>query len=229
VTVSTLSPKGRALVRAGRRAFQPTDADRVRLLNALRSKLGDAALPADMSPVTSAASAGRTIWPLVSAVVVGVGILGGALFFARQGGSGRDHPQETNLAPVAVTTQVTERVAVPSAEQPTIPGATPPAAEPPAASARRPQDRLAAEVELLSRATRDLHAGRAVEVLETLDEYRRKFPNGLLNNDQRAARAQALCALRRFNEANAALAGLAPHSLLAVRAKQFCDATLAAR
>jgi hypothetical protein len=225
VTVSTLSPKGRALVHVGRRAFQPTDADRVRLLSALRSKLGDAALPADLSPVTSAASAGRTIWPFISAVVVGVGILGGALFFARQGGLGRDNPKETNLAPATATTQVTERAAIPSAAQPTISGAMPPAAVPPAASAHRSQDRLAAEVALLSRATRDLHAGRAVEVLETLDEYRRKFPRGLLNNDHRAARVQALCALGRFNEANAELAGLAPQSLLAVRAKQFCDAS----
>jgi hypothetical protein len=229
--MSTLSPKGRALVRAGQRAFQPTDADRVRLLNALRSKLGDAALPADMSPVTSAASAGRTLWPLISAVVVGVGILGGALFFARQGGPGRDNPQETNVAPAAAKTHVTERVAVPSAAQPTISAATPPAAVPPApraASAHRPQDRLAAEVEILSRATRDLHAGRAAEVLKALDEYRRKFPKGLLSKEQRAARAQALCALGRFDEANAELAGLAPQSPLAVRAKHFCDASLAA-
>jgi len=41
--MSTLSPRGRALVRAGRRAFQPTEADRVRLLGALTSRLG--ALP----------------------------------------------------------------------------------------------------------------------------------------------------------------------------------------
>jgi hypothetical protein len=118
---------------------------------------------------------------------------------------------------------VTERVAVTSAAQPTISPATPPVAGPPAASAHRPQERLAAEVALLSRATRDLHAGRAVKVLETLDEYCRKFPKGLLNNDQRAARAQALCALGRFDEANRELAALAPQSPLAVRAKQFCD------
>ena len=38
--MSTLSPRGHALVRAGRRAFQPTDADRVRLLGALSFRLG---------------------------------------------------------------------------------------------------------------------------------------------------------------------------------------------
>ena len=45
--MSTLSPKGQALVRAAQRAYQPTDADRERLLGALRAQLGDAALPAD--------------------------------------------------------------------------------------------------------------------------------------------------------------------------------------
>jgi hypothetical protein len=36
----TLSAKGRSLVLAGRRALQPTDADRVRLLGALGFRLG---------------------------------------------------------------------------------------------------------------------------------------------------------------------------------------------
>ncbi len=38
--MSALSPKGRSLVRAGRRALQPTDADRLRLLGALSFRLG---------------------------------------------------------------------------------------------------------------------------------------------------------------------------------------------
>jgi hypothetical protein len=99
----------------------------------------------------------------------------------------------------------------------------------PAASGHHAQDRLAAEVALLSRATRELRAGRPAEALKALDEYRRKFPKGLLSEEQRAARAQTLCALGRFEEANEKLAGLAPQSPLAVQAKQFCDARLAAR
>jgi len=39
VTMSILSPRGRALVRAGRCALQPTDADRVRLFSALSIRL----------------------------------------------------------------------------------------------------------------------------------------------------------------------------------------------
>ena len=231
--MSNLSPKGRDLVRAGQRAFQATDADRARLTSALRAQLGDAALPPDMGQVVSTAAAGHALWPLISTVVIGVGILGGALFFAaRHQGVERDNPPGPNVAPVAATTPVIDPVAAPSAEQPASPLATPTAPAPPAlpaASAHRPQDPLAAEVAILSRATRDLRAGRPAEALKALDEYRRKFPKGLLSEEHRAARAQALCALGRFDEANAKLAELTPKSPLAARAKQFCDAKLAAR
>jgi hypothetical protein len=183
--------------------------------------------------VATVAAAGRSIWPLISAVVVGIGIVGGALFFElRSGTETGQSARATNIAPVAATTQVSDPVAPPSAEQPTSPAVAPPTTDPPApaaASAHHPQDRLAAEVALLSRATRDLRAGRPAEALKALDEYRRKFPKGLLSEEQRAARAQALCALGRFDEANEKLAGLAPQSPLAVQAKQFCDARLAAR
>ena len=222
--MSTLSLKGQDLVRAGRRAFLPTDVDRERLLGALRAQLGDSALPPDVGSLATAAAASRSIWPLISAVVVGIGIVGGTLFLALRPGTGGDNPPGTSVAPVVASTQVSDPVAPPSAEQPTRP-----AVSPPAASAHHPQDRLAAEVALLSRATRDLRAGRPAEALKALDEYRHKFPKGLLSEEQRAARAQALCALGRFDEANEKLAGLAPKSVLAVQAKQFCDARLAAR
>ena len=220
--MSTLSPKGRDLVRAGRRAFQPTDADRERLLGALRSQLGDTALPPDVGSVAAVAAAGQSVWPIISAIVVGIGIVGGALVLALHPGMGRDNPPEARVAPVVAATQGIDPVAPPA----------PPATDPPAptaSSAHRPQDRLAAEVAILSRATRDLRAGRPADAIKALDEYRRKFPKGLLSEEQRAARAQALCALGRFDEANEKLALLAPQSTLAVQAKQFCDARLAAR
>jgi hypothetical protein len=225
--MSTLSPKGRDLVSAGRRAFQPTDADRYRLHGALRAQLGDSALPPDVGSVATAAAAGRSLWPLISAVVVSIGVVSGALIFALSSGTERDNLPETSVA-----TTLDEPLSPPVAEQPASPAAALPALEPPApatASAHHPQDRLAAEVALLSRATRDLRSGRPAEALKALDEYRRKFPKGLLGEEQRAARAQTLCALGRFDEANEKLAGLAQQSPLAVQAKQFCDARLAAR
>jgi hypothetical protein len=164
--------------------------------------------------------------------VVGIGIVGGTVSFALRSGTEQGKPAEAIVAPVVATPQASDPVALPSAEQTTGLAVTPPAPDPPAppaAAAHHPQDRLAAEVALLSRATRDLRAGRPGEALNTLDEYRRRFPKGLLSEEQRAARAQALCALGRFDEAKEKLAGLAPKSPLAVQAKQFCDARLAAR
>jgi hypothetical protein len=230
--MSTLSPKGQALVHAGRRAYQPTDADRARLLDQMRSHLGDAALPADMSTAVSAAVAGGVTWPVVSAIVVGVGILGGAVFYAWPRGAGQAKLQEMKTVPVVATSQVSEPMAVPASEQPAVSVPPPAAVEPSAAaasSASRPKDRLAAEVAILSRATRDLRAGHPAEALKALEEYRRRFPKGLLRDEQRAAKVQALCALGRFDEANAKLAELPPQSPLAVRARQFCNARWAGR
>lgn len=219
----TLTSKGKALIRAGRRAYQPTDADRERLLNQLRSRLGDAALPADMSTAASAVTAGSSTWPLVS-LVVGVGVLGGALFYGWT--RGEDHQPSAQSAPAVAAAQVIEPVTAPADESSEPSVATAPAGTPAAAgpsSASRSKDRLAGEVAILARATRDLRAGRPAEALKSLDDYRRKFPKGVLGEEQRAARVQVLCALGRFDEANANLATLPKQSPLALRAKQFCD------
>jgi hypothetical protein len=229
--MSTLSPKGQALVRAGRRAYQPTDVDRERLLDQLRSRLGDAALPADMGTVASSAAAASKVWPLITVVVASVGILGGALFYAWPRGKGQDHLQQAQTAPLAATPQLIEPAAALPDDQSTV-AVAPPAVDPsvlPASSPSHAKDRLAVEVAILSRATRDLRAGRPAGALKALDEYRRRFPKGVLREEHRAARAQALCALGRFDEANAKLAELSPQSPLAVRAKQFCNAIWARR
>jgi hypothetical protein len=229
--MSTLGPKGRALVDAGRRAFRPTDADRTRLLAGLRSQLGDAALPPDMSTAATAAAAGKSIWPIISAVVVAIGLVSGALFLTWHRGPGQDDVQRSSVAPVVAAPQTIEPVATPPAEPTAISEVPTPAIDPPApppGSAHRPQDRLAAEVAILSRATRDLRTGHPEEALRALDEYRRRFPKGLLNEEQCAGRVQALCALGRFDEANAKIGELAPRSTLAAQAKKFCDARLTA-
>lgn len=222
--MSTLSPKGEALVRAGRRAYLPTDADRGRLLGQLRAQLGDAALPADLSMVTSGAAAGST-WPLIAAIVAGVGILGGAVFYAWPRNEGPARPHQTQPVPVAETPPPLEPAAAPAAEPPAAWVATPPSVRssaPQSASAGNTTDRLAAEVKLLSQATRELRAGRPAGAMKFLDEYRRRFPKGLLRDEHRAASAQALCGLSRFDEASAALAELPPDAPLVVRAREFC-------
>jgi hypothetical protein len=185
-----------------------------------------------MSPVASAVAAAPTIWPIISAVVVGVGILGGALFYTLR--SGGENARVTIAATAPMVEPAVEPAEGPVAELPTatpeLPVVDPPESSPPAsAAAHRTHDRLAAEVAILSRATRDLRAGRPAEALAALDEYQRKFAKGLLGEEQRAARAQALCALGRFDEAKTKLASLTPRSPLAARAKQFCEASKGTR
>jgi hypothetical protein len=68
-----------------------------------------------------------------------------------------------------------------------------------------------------------LNAGRAAEALKLLDEHQRKFPGGLLTEERRAARAQALCSLGRTSEAKSELARLAPRSPAAARAEEVCS------
>ncbi len=93
----------------------------------------------------------------------------------------------------------------------------------PAPSTRSKQDRLAQEVALLSSATKSLNAGQPGEALRILAEHQRKFPSGLLTEERRAARAQALCSLGRVGEAKSELARLTPRSPAAARAQQVCD------
>jgi len=85
-------------------------------------------------------------------------------------------------------------------------------------------DRLAEEVELLSRAETDLHAGRFAAALGVLDEHGRKFARGTLAPERRAARIQALCRLGRTAEADVELARLSPGSLHEARAREACGA-----
>jgi hypothetical protein len=222
--MSTLSPKGEALVRAGRRAYLPTDADRGRLLAELRAQLGDAALPADLSTISSGAAAGST-WPLIAAIVAGVGLLGGAVFYAWPRHAGPERPPQTQVVPVAETPRPIEHAPAPADEPPAAWVATPPAVRasaPQSTSGANTTDRLSAEVKILSQATRELRAGRPAGAMKFLDEYRRRFPKGLLRDEYRAASAQALCGLGKFAEANATLADLPSDAPLVVRAREFC-------
>jgi hypothetical protein len=218
--MSNLSPRARALVEAGRGAFGPAEVDRARLRGALRARLGDEALPAQ-SAGAGRAAAGRGLW-LVSGGLVGVGLLGGALLFALRQAQRAPQP-----APVVATVQAPDPVAPPMAAPPPSAVFAPEATEP---SVQRPApDRLAEEVALLSRATAALHAGRAADALKALDEHRRKFPKGRLSEERGAARAQALCALGRLDEARAELSGLAAQSPSAARARQICAQSGAGR
>lgn len=197
--MTDLSPEAASLVRAGRRALRPSAADRLRVSDALRARLGDAALPLEVVASTSLFS--RVSWAKRSLATATLGIAGGALFLGlRQepvtspARAYSPRPAETltitpapALPPAAVTEVSTAPVETATADQ-NIP-------------AKRGTDRLAQEVAILSRATSELHAGRPANALKAIDEHARKFPNGLLLEERRAARTQALCALGRGDAA----------------------------
>jgi hypothetical protein len=218
-TMSELSPRARQVLQSS--VKRATLADRERIQNALRGKLGATTLAAaDGGGVAPA----RARWRFVSSAIVGVGLIGGAVFF-----TARHEPEGAVTARPAAASVVTSDsvtpVALPveSGAVSVLPAAVAP--ELPAPSARPAPDRLAQEVAFLERATSALHAGRAGAALKILDEYQRKFPNGMLGLERSAARAQALCSLGRRSEAQADLARLPAQSPGVARAKQVCDAS----
>jgi hypothetical protein len=226
---SELSPRALELAQAGRALSRPTAADRRRIEKALRARLGAAVLPVEVMGFSLAA---RLRWPLVASALVGI-LLCRALLLASQ------HQVEATTPALAPPVSVVATGPAVVAPAPTV--QSPTASVRPLIVSTEPaqrgvpavkasvvpvaEDALAQEVELLSLATGDLHAGRASDALKLLDEHQRKFPNGILKEERRAARAQALCALGRQGEAQAELARLPEQSPSAARARQVCVAS----
>jgi hypothetical protein len=224
-----LSPEAQELVSAVKRAYQPSDGDRVRVLEALRGRLGDAAVLGDAVAQSSAAA--RRFWsPAAKLTAAGLAVLGGALWLALRAGPGSSvAPPPPAESPVAAPMPPPPAVAAPAS----VPSESPPeSAEPPATPpsvarpARRVRDALAEEVAIMSRAETDLHGGKPESALKALDEHERKFGNGVLAEERTAARVQALCALGRTADADAQLARLvriAPNSPHTERALRACQ------
>ena len=233
--MSDLTSNGKALVEAGRRADRPSEADRERVLAALRARLGDAAVLATGSAVSPVIAGGTGAlrsrfvkWSWVGSAV----LVSGALLFAPRVWQRRDRavpaPSASVRSLVNAPAQIAETVSVPEA-------APSPSAFVAGASSSRPadtqktvsrtRDGLAEEIALLSRAETELRAGRPAKALLVLAEHQRKFPRGTLAEERTAARIQALCALGRRDEANAQLAQLlhiSPNSAHERRARQAC-------
>lgn len=228
--MTELSAKAHELTRAARCLDYPTVLDRERIERALRVRLGvssfDQPSPA---PTTSALRAVGITWPLAStvvgaALVITVSVLGAMYLFKGNIELASGTPA-SRLAPIASSPTVSDETA-PKQPPPTTPAAS---SDAPAAGPRQrvpnpgpTSDRLAQEVALMTRATSNLRAHRALQALQVLDEYQRLFPSGLLNQERHAARAQALCELNRPTEARADIALLEPRSPAAARATQAC-------
>jgi TolA-binding protein len=230
--------------------LRPSEADRERVFEALRSRLGDAAILGGPASAPLVSKATRSLWTSISAATVGLGVCGGILFFALRPAThaaaqlgpaasasapvARNAPAPTELnaasapsAPVEPPSTSLEATTAPesSAGEPSHALAFK-RVEPTAGSAHGSSGGLAQEVAILSRATSALHAGRPLDALKALDEHQRRFPSGALVEERRAARAQALCELGRRNEAEVELGRLAqsaPQSPQAARARQLCQ------
>jgi hypothetical protein len=203
--MTDLNPDAKELVRAGRAALRPKAGDRERVLGALLPRLGAGVAVATAS-ATAAAPAKATPLLKASALLVGVGMVGGGLYLTlspERPAAKVEVPAVVQPAPAppAPVNRVTESV-TPAEPQP-----VPAQKQSPAPS--RSADNLAQEVAILSRAGSELHAGRPAAALQALDEHRRKFPSGVLAQERTAARIQALCALGRKIEAEAELGRLA--------------------
>lgn len=207
--MSELSSKARALVQNGRAGYRPNGEDRQRVLAGLQARLA----PPVPAPVP------RGLWIAASAALIGAGVAAGIALSSKPDVVVPPAPVRAPIAaPSAVLLPVAEPAVVTSVE-------APPAVPSSAGPARRPADRLAEEVALLSQAAKDLRAGRAAEALRALNEHRRRFPAGALSLERRAARAEALCSLGRFAEADTELDALtqsSPSSPLTIRAKRRC-------
>lgn len=233
--MSNLGPEAQKLIQAGKGAFRATAADQERIAQSLKARIGAGAglSNAPAAAATKAQALGLG-WPALSAVVVG--LAAGGVFIASSFRS--EKAMQSSLAPsVSVVTPAAAPPPAPLA--PTAPSVAEsdelpetastlekraPAEDTPASSRQKAADRLAEEVQILSRAQTELHAGHFGETLRVLEDHARKFPRGTLAQERRATRIQALCGMGRMKEAEAELARLTPGSVHEGRARQACAA-----
>lgn len=221
--MSPLSTRAQAIVGAGRDGLRPSLTERERIEALLDARLS-AGAGAGTATATSKGLGAMKAWQLA----LGLTLATGAAIVALRSGETSPPPAAAPAAAPVVSVATSTSAHAPLPEPPAAASSEPaPEAERAVTAPRAEKDQLAQEVALLSRATSALRAGRASEALKALDEHQRKFPTGVLAVESRAARAQALCTLKRVSEGRAELARLAPGSPAAARTKQLCDSVAA--
>ncbi|MGC4068473.1 MAG: hypothetical protein QM784_28265 [Polyangiaceae bacterium] len=232
--MSELSPELQQLVQAGKVAVQPSDADRARVYRSLELRLGlaDGAMGVTGASVGDERARGISL-KVASLVSAGVMLVVGGGAFLHSTFRQVERPPVVPTV-MTVVRPLSEAKATPAPVQPGSEVVAPPQvasevneaptkpASPRASS--RPHDSLSEEVAIMTRAEKELHAGRAASALSLLSEHERRYKNGLLAEERTAARIQALCALGRVSEANALLGRLSPKSLHGEPARQACGA-----
>jgi len=217
--MSELGVDAQGLILAGRGSLGPNAADRERIAQALRERLGDGIEGAAATKAAFSGLAWKGFALLGTVLAVGGSVVGlsSSLRSAR--------PSGAVVAPAAPAMSDTPlRVEVPQGAS-TATQAEPQPLEQRSAGVQHRASRLAEEVSILSRAETELHAGRPASALELLEEHRRKFPSGALVQERIAARIHALCALGRTSEAESELARLkrvSPDSPQEGRAREAC-------
>jgi hypothetical protein len=223
--LTELTPKAEELVKAGREALRPSDADRARVFQALLPQLGGGLGAAGLNAPSTAPAAASGLAAKVTAALVVAAVAGGGLYLALRADPPPGTPAATSTVPAASARAPQARSENAPESAPTVvPEAKAIEKRAPVASSR-PADSLAEEVAILSEVSSALHGGRPAAALKMLDEHRRKFPRGALGQERTAARIQALCALGRTKEAHAELARLAraaPNSPHVARARKAC-------
>lgn len=222
--MASLSPKARELITSGRRSLRATAADRERIESALRARLGADVLPSEAPTAPSVPRAG---WSAAAKTAAAVCLAGGAIVVVLAVRPATPAPRSAlpsfSAGSVEPATTSPSNTQVPPTQVPEL--AAPPASPgpPSPAPAQRRRDPLAQEVSLLTRATSALRAGHAQDALRTLDTHQRRFPAGVLAEERRAAKAQALCMLGRVVEGRAELSQLSAGSPAAARGQRLCS------
>lgn len=227
--MSNLSPELNQLVQESRNANLPSQADAVRILAALRVRLGEPAAFAAGRTLTS--STARLVLPKVTTVALAGIVLYGGLLFVASPNEGIAPNRAFQSSSSRAVEGAGSALAVASAAPNDTQQAAPPASSTGSTAAhssarlpalRSPRDNLSEEVAILSRAEMELHRGKPENALTLLREHEQRFSNGLLREERIAARVQALCALGRSSDANAQETLLSPHSLHAHKSRSAC-------
>lgn len=216
--MTDMSTQLRSLVTAAKAANLPSEAARMRVLQALETQLGHSAILEQGSTI-GAATGPTSIVKVAALSAVGIALLGGAAWL--QWGTAKEpstQPVQAPAAPSAAAQPAASGNPIASVTVDDLPLATATEPKPNAHGISingrgRNRDRLAEEVAVISRAQGEITASRLDSALRLLDEHERKFPNGILTEERIAARVQALCALGRTTEATTQLNRLSPRSL----------------
>ena len=232
--MKAMSPEATELVHAGRQAFQPTEADRARLMVALA---GTATLSVGAVAARAAERSLSSIFNALPARVLAVvfplaaaGAYGWHVAAQSQSPAAAQTARRLGPAPVIVVPAVTAQP-VPAAEAPAVEPPSEPSASvaaergPSIGDSPKPGVEIRQEVALLSKAQAALSRGRPQEALEALAEHAQRFPRGALTEERAATRARTLCALGRRQEAETELKRvekLNPTSAYLARAREAC-------